>query len=540
MTPPSVPTGAHAIVITVTRIDISWIAAIDNIGVTGYKLYRDGSLFRSVTGTSTSDTGRTPGILYCYAVAAYDAAMNESARGNPTCAATSNQPPVAAFTGPASVLSGMDVTFDASASADSDGAIATYAFLFGDGSPLVTQSSPIAKHTFAASGTYVVSLTVTDTFGAKASTTGEITIGLVLSQPVNISNNPALSQTAFFTDDEAGAINVVWQERGADLVFSRSVDGGNSFAAPKYVVAPGDPLGSENAYSAGQMQVASTTDAAIHVAWTVFDLITGGSEIFYARSTDGGTTFSAPLLISTNDGVNSYVPSVAADGASTIGIAWGDFNIDNAVTYRRSIDGGDTFSAPVVIADSGLCPSVALRGQDVYVAWTAGLFGLEQILFSRSTDGGATFSPPSIVDHYPDKSWCPRLRMDPVGMLYLVWDEGPAFATNVLFSRSVDAGVSFSSPTNIVLDAGCSSITPGVAGRVYLSWAAGGRSFLASSADGGATFSVPLKIPNLGEDAGCVQAIAGLLNEFAIGWFAVPAGQSNADIFYAKGEVAVP
>jgi membrane peptidoglycan carboxypeptidase len=75
--------------------------------------------------------------------------------------------PVAAFTyAPASPRIGEQVTFDASSSTD-DGEIVTYAWEFGDGSPLANGVS--AAHTYTAPGTYTVTLWVTDDTGQVAS-----------------------------------------------------------------------------------------------------------------------------------------------------------------------------------------------------------------------------------------------------------------------------------------------------------------------------------------------------------------------------------
>jgi PKD repeat protein len=70
-----------------------------------------------------------------------------------------NQPPTASFT---FVCSGLDCTFDASTSSDPDGTIVTYAWDFGDGSPVDDTSGVMAIHTYAAPGSYDVQLTVTD------------------------------------------------------------------------------------------------------------------------------------------------------------------------------------------------------------------------------------------------------------------------------------------------------------------------------------------------------------------------------------------
>lgn len=71
-----------------------------------------------------------------------------------------DQPPVAAFSTPRA-RPGVEVAFDASASTDPDGTIATYAWNFGDRGGAHVQA-PKATHSFAAPGTYSVNLTLTD------------------------------------------------------------------------------------------------------------------------------------------------------------------------------------------------------------------------------------------------------------------------------------------------------------------------------------------------------------------------------------------
>jgi len=92
-TPPTVPSGVDANGTSTTTIDVSWAASSDNIGVTGYLIYRDGAQVANVTGTSFGDQGLTPGTPYLYQVRAADAAGNQSNLSLAATASTMAPPP---------------------------------------------------------------------------------------------------------------------------------------------------------------------------------------------------------------------------------------------------------------------------------------------------------------------------------------------------------------------------------------------------------------------------------------------------------------
>lgn len=78
--PPTVPSGLHSTGATSTSVSLAWNASSDNVGVTGYDVYRDGASVQSVTGTTATVTGLSPSTAYRFAVRAKDAAGNTSAR----------------------------------------------------------------------------------------------------------------------------------------------------------------------------------------------------------------------------------------------------------------------------------------------------------------------------------------------------------------------------------------------------------------------------------------------------------------------------
>ncbi len=86
-----------------------------------------------------------------------------------TIVTLSNAPPVASFT---SACTQLTCSFNASGSSDPDGTIASYAWTFGDGT---NGSGVTPSRTYAAGGTYTVTLTVTDNRGAVSSRAQSVT-----------------------------------------------------------------------------------------------------------------------------------------------------------------------------------------------------------------------------------------------------------------------------------------------------------------------------------------------------------------------------
>jgi len=98
-----------------------------------------------------------------------------TATAQPTATAADN-PPLAALI--LRAATGGLVTADASWSSDVDQTgIASYFFRFGDGVDVGPQIAAVATHTFAAAGTYTVTVIVTDSAGLWSSASGQVTVG---------------------------------------------------------------------------------------------------------------------------------------------------------------------------------------------------------------------------------------------------------------------------------------------------------------------------------------------------------------------------
>jgi chitodextrinase len=85
-TSPSTPTNLRVTGTTATSINVSWNASTDNVSVTGYDRYLDGSLVSSGTGTTFTYAPLGCGTTHTVAVAAYDGAGNRSSQASITAA----------------------------------------------------------------------------------------------------------------------------------------------------------------------------------------------------------------------------------------------------------------------------------------------------------------------------------------------------------------------------------------------------------------------------------------------------------------------
>jgi hypothetical protein len=253
-------------------------------------------------------------------------------------------------------------------------------------------------------------------------------------------------------------------------------------------------------------------------------------EIGYVRSQDGAQTFSAPMLLSSS-GAPSVEPAMATDGRDRIFLAW--WTSPDAgflsTSFVRSINGGDTFEAPVVLAggdhDNARCPSVAWAGGDtVLVAWQGGEGQPSDVLIARSTDGGATFSGPILLSDDALFSGCPLLVSDGLGSVTVVFGQDDAVSNTIVATRSLDGGVTWEPPRVIFAKAQsdqqvltCLRAAMGGMDQLYVGFALVKNdplsgfheaSFLILSPDGGATSSNGLPLALINDQKGDCPDIA--------------------------------
>ena len=109
--------------VSISQINLSWSASTDIVGVTGYKVFRNGVQVGTSATTSFQDTGLTVNAAYSYTVSAYDAAGNNSALSAPVSVSTQRDttPPSVPANLAAQVVSSTQINLSWNFSADDVG-----------------------------------------------------------------------------------------------------------------------------------------------------------------------------------------------------------------------------------------------------------------------------------------------------------------------------------------------------------------------------------------------------------------------------------
>lgn len=135
-TPPTVPAGLQASVVSASQIDLAWQASTDpESGIASYRIYRDGQHVGTASGPSFSDTSVQPATTYGYEVSAVNGDGLEGARSAVT-ATTPSAPDTSEPSAPtgleADVRGARQVVLTWRAAADPESGISAYR-LYRDG-----------------------------------------------------------------------------------------------------------------------------------------------------------------------------------------------------------------------------------------------------------------------------------------------------------------------------------------------------------------------------------------------------------------------
>ncbi len=269
--------------------------------------------------------------------------------------------------------------------------------------------------------------------------------------------------------------------QGTEMAVAKSLDGGKTWPQVTFFnFNSGSGKFNDKPYIAVDTNLQSPFRDSVYVAWDNASFNAGKSSannaLLFARSTDGGLTFSSPLTLNTlTGGPNAVIgadPFVGPNGE--VYVSWHDIQ-QNRLMVNSSFDGGVTFGqqqtiAPTIVAFDDGIPAMASRRALLYPACdTDRSIGANRgtlycswmdetstngtdVFVSRSTDRGASWSKQVRVND--DQTGVRKdqfnqwLSVDPTtGAINLSWNDArndPADTkTDIFFSQSTDGGLSF-------------------------------------------------------------------------------------------------
>jgi hypothetical protein len=261
-----------------------------------------------------------------------------------------------------------------------------------------------------------------------------------------------------------GTIYVSWYDINQDIYFSRSIDGGLTFA-PKISVTKHVENNIYETMFQRSPKFAVDTKGVIHMVWTEAR-VKAQTDVWYVNSTDNGQTWSMPKSIMDPDDSQKYAQdfvAIACDSSDRLYVSFLDFRMSarkvstNAQLFMlRSLDGGATWSNAIKANNmpggiGGTCECckqdiVASPSGNLYIGFRSNIKNKRDIFIARSRDRGTTWDPiiqaqlgDWMIQECPVTG--PNLVLDNKENLHIAWrDQRDAVGRDIVYYTMLRKG----------------------------------------------------------------------------------------------------
>ena len=250
-------------------------------------------------------------------------------------------------------------------------------------------------------------------------------------------------------------VHVVWhsiRDGNPEIYYKRSQDGGLSWGA--------DIRLTNNSYDSNEPSIA-VSGSVVHVIWN--DTRDGNYETYYKRSQDGGLSWGADTRLSDFPS-KSHTASIAVSG-SVVHVVWEDErHPHHKIYYKRSQDGGISWGADTLLTTNNISdswhPSVSVSGAFVNVVWIDSRDGPTEIYYKRSQDGGTSWGTDTRLTNIHWNKYNPKISVTGA-FVHVVWRDTRDGNNEIYYKRSQDGGTSWGTDTRLTNNIQ-SSISPSV------------------------------------------------------------------------------
>jgi chitodextrinase len=214
-TAPSVPTGLTAIAGSSSSISLNWTASTDDVGVIGYRIFKNGTQISTSSTNAYNDAGLVSKTTYTYTVSAYDAAENNSPQSSSASATTfetgvtDTTPPTAPTNLIATTMSSSQIDLSWSASTDDYG-VAGYE-IYRDAALISTVTGTDYAETYLSENTtYTYSIKAFDGANNKSAASEPASATTLPSGTSSDTQAPSVPIGLSVTAASSSQINLSW------------------------------------------------------------------------------------------------------------------------------------------------------------------------------------------------------------------------------------------------------------------------------------------------------------------------------------------
>ncbi|KFE62306.1 carbohydrate binding domain-containing protein [Hyalangium minutum] len=390
-TVPSAPTGLAAATVTDRSVKLTWNAASDNVGVTGYTVFRGGTQAGTSTSTSYTDSGLTASTAYSYTVKARDAAGNLSA-ASATLNVTTQAPDTTAPSAPTGL---------AAAGVTSSSATLSWT--------AATDNYGVAGYYVYRNGTQIAAPTATSYTDSSLSPSTPYSYTV---KAADAAGNLSAASSAVSVTTGAGNASTVYYKKGFTTPYLHYRPAGGTWTTAPGVAMPDSEVAGYAKYTVN-LGAATQLEADFNNGSGTWDS-NNGSNYFFATGT---STFNAGTITSGAPVVDTTAPSAPSNLASpsktpnSVTLSWtastDDFGVTGYLIFRGSTQVGTSTSTS--FTDNGLASSTTYS-YTVKARDAAGNTSAASTALSVTTSSGS-----SVTVYYKKGFTTPYIHYRPAG-----------------------------------------------------------------------------------------------------------------------------
>jgi hypothetical protein len=233
--------------------------------------------------------------------------------------------------------------------------------------------------------------------------------------------------------DSSGNPHTVWGDStpgNCEIYYKRSTDGGATWLTSQRLTWT-----AEDSYWPA---IAVDSSGNPHILW---EDSPGTAEIYYKKSTDGGTTWLKSQRLTWNSG-DSYWPAIAVDSSGQLHVVWSDNTIGNAeIYYKKSTNGGDAWMTNQRLtwtSGKSIGADIAVDSSDqLHVVWRDLTPGNYEIYYKKSPDGGSSWGTNQRLTWNTGWSEYPMIAVDSLDNLHVVWDDDTPGTAEIYYKKFI-------------------------------------------------------------------------------------------------------